>query len=115
MIYQCSDGGGPLLVAFPQEITVAECAAMLRWLSENRIDSFIEVGVPAGTQVAHKQGISADTHSDTAVVFGTERDFVLAVFLHRPTWLPWEESAPLISDIATATYNYYNPDQQVAP
>jgi hypothetical protein len=115
MIYQCSAGGGPLLVAFPQEITVSECDEMLRWLSENRIDSFVEVGVPAGAQVGHKQGISADTHSDAAIVFGSERDFVLAVFLYRPTWLPWEESAPLISDIATAAYNYFNPTDPVVP
>ena len=115
MIYYCSEGGGPLLVAFPEEVTVPECHEMLDWMSQNRIDSFIEVGVPAGTRVAHKQGISADTHSDAAIVFGAERNFILAVFLHRPTWLPWEESAPLISDIATATYNYFNPNRQMAP
>jgi len=115
MLYQCSEGGGPLLVAFPEEVTIPECDEMLDWMSHNRIDSFIEVGVPAGTRVAHKQGISADTHSDAAIVFGPERDFILVVFLYRPNWLPWEESAPLISDIATATYNYFNPNQQLAP
>ena len=88
---------------------------MIDCLSGNRIDSFVEVGVPAGTQVAHKEGISADTHSDAAIVYGPEGRFVLAVFLHRPNWLPWEESAPLISDIASATYNYFNPNQQLQP
>ena len=109
MIYQCSKGGGPLLVAFPSDVSPAECDDMVDWMAQNRIDSFVEVGVPADTRVAHKQGISADTHADAAIVFGPECDFVLVVFLHRPNWLPWEESAPLISDIATATYNYYNP------
>jgi hypothetical protein len=109
MIYQCSQGGGPLAVAFPDQVTEAECAEMLNLMGSNRIDSFIEVGVPADTRVAHKQGINADTHSDAAIVYGPTGDFVLAVFLHRPSWLPWEESAPLISDIATATYNYFNP------
>ena len=109
MIYQCSAGGGPLAVAFSDEVTAAECNEMIELMSRNRIDSFIEVGVPAETQVAHKQGINADTHADAGIVYGPSRDFVLVVFLHRPTWLPWEESAPLISDIATATYNYFNP------
>ena len=111
MIYQCSDGGGTLAVAFPEEVTAAECAEMLDLMSRNRIDSFIEVGVPADTRVAHKQGINADTHADAAIVYGPTGDFVLVVFLYRPNWLPWEESAPLISDIATVTYNYFNPLQ----
>jgi beta-lactamase class A len=111
MIYQCSRGGGTLMVAHTDAFTVDECKQMIEWMSANRIDSLIEAGVPVGTKVAHKHGFAGDTHADAALVFSPGGDFVLVVYLHRSQWLEWEESAPLISDIATATYNYLNPVQ----
>ncbi|MBL7064429.1 MAG: serine hydrolase [Anaerolineae bacterium] len=109
MIYQCSHGGGALMMVYPDFFTAGECAQMIEWMSMNRIDSLIEVGVPVGTDVAHEHGWTGDTQADAALVFGPGGDFVLVVFLHRPGWLEWEEGAPLIADIATATYNYFNP------
>jgi hypothetical protein len=111
MIYQCSHGGGALMVAYPEAFTVDECSQMIEWLSANRIDSLIEAGVPVGTKVAHKHGWTGDTHADAALVFSPGGDFVLVVFLYRPEWLEWEEGNPLIIDLATATYNYFNPVQ----
>jgi beta-lactamase class A len=111
MIYQCSRGGGALMVAHPDAFTVDECKQMIEWMSANRIDSLVEAGVPVGTKVAHKHGFTGDTHADAALVFSPGGDFVLVVYLHRSQWLEWEESAPLISDVATATYNYFNPVQ----
>lgn len=111
MIYQCSHGGGALMVAYPGAFTAAECSHMIEWMSKNRIDSLIEAGLPAGTRLAHRHGWTGDTHADAGLVFSPGGDFVLVVFLHRPKWLEWEESAPLISDIAMATYNYFNPTQ----
>lgn len=108
MVYQCSRGGGGLMVAYPGAFTAEECAQMIEWMSLNRIDSLIEVGVPSGTKVAHKQGVAGDTHADAGLVFGPRHDFVLVTFLYRPDWLPWEESAPLITDITTAAYNFFN-------
>jgi beta-lactamase class A len=109
MIYECSQGGGALLVAHPGDFTTDECNQMIDWMSKNRIDSLTEAGVPVGTKVAHKHGFSGDTHADAALVFSPSGDFVLASFLYRPQWLEWEESAPLIADIASVTYNYFNP------
>ena len=111
MIYQCSQGGGTLLVAYPNDLTAEECSQMIEWMSTNQIDSLTEAGVPVGTKVAHKHGFTGDTHADAALVFSSGGDFVLVVFLYRPEWLEWEESAPLIADIATLTYNYFNPAQ----
>jgi beta-lactamase class A len=109
MVYQCSQGGGALMAAYPDDLTTEECSQMIDWMSLNRIDSLIETGIPVGTRMAHKHGFTGDTHADAALVFSPSGDFVLVVFLHRPQWLEWEESAPLIADIATATYNYFNP------
>ncbi len=111
MIYQCSRGGGTLAAAYPGDLTADECSQMLEWMSRNRIDSLIEAGVPVGTRVAHKHGFTGDTHADAALVFSPGGDFVLVAFLYRPQWLEWEESAPLIADFATATYNHFNPVQ----
>jgi hypothetical protein len=84
---------------------------MIDAMSTTRTDNLVEVGIPAGTELAHKQSFTGDTHADAAFVFSPGGDFVLVVFLYRPEWLAWEESAPLIADIATATYNYFNPVQ----
>lgn len=111
MIYQCSRGGGALIMTYPDSLRAEECQEMINWMSQNRIDSLIEAGVPAGTQVAHKHGWTGDTHADAGLLFTPGGDFVLVVFLYRPQWLEWEESAPLFADIATATYNYFNPSR----
>jgi beta-lactamase class A len=109
MLYQCSHGGGALMVAYPGAFTVEECQEGLEMMTENVIGSLIEAGVPEGTSVAHKHGWIGDTHADAAIVFSPGGDFVLTVFLYYPGWLEWDLSNPLISDIATATYNYFNP------
>jgi hypothetical protein len=111
MIYQCSHGGGALMAAYPGAFTADECDQMIEWMSGNYIDSLIEAGLPVGTQLAHKHGWTGDTHADAGIVFSPGGDFVLAVFLYRPVYLVWDESAPLIADIATAAYNYFNPLQ----
>lgn len=112
MIYQCSRGGGALQVAYPGAFTVDECRQMIEWMSGNHVDGLIEAGVPEGTQVAHKHGWIEDTHGDAALVLTPGGDFVLVVFLCRPNqWLMWDEASPLMADIATATYNYFNPPQ----
>lgn len=111
MIYQCSHGGGALMIAYPDAFTVDECNQMIEWMDTNHIDSLTEAGVPVGTKVVHKHSFTGDTHADAAIVFSPGDDFVLVTFLYRPEWLEWEESAPLIADIATATYNYFNSAQ----
>ncbi len=108
MIYQCSQGGGALLAAYPEQFTASECGRMIEWMQTNQTDSLIEAGVPVETPVAHKHGFTSDAHADAALVFSPGGEFVLIIFLHQPEWLAWENSAPLIADIATATYNYFN-------
>jgi beta-lactamase class A len=109
MIYQCSHGSGTLMVVYPGAFTASECNEMIEWMSVNRTNSLIEAGVPVGTKVAHKRGFTGDTHADASIVFSPGGDFVLVVYLHRSQWLEWNESALLIANIATATYNYFNP------
>ncbi len=109
MIYQCSRGGGTLLALYPNELTPEECGMQLEIMKQNKINSLIETGIPPDTPLAHKHGWIGDTHADAGIVFSPQGDFVLVIYLYNPGWLEWEQSAPLISDIATAVYNYFNP------
>ena len=108
MIYQCSQGGGALILNYPDSVTPEECREMIRWMTRNPVEDLIQAGVPAGTRVAHKHGWTSDTHADAGIVFTPGGDYVLVIFLHRSDWLEWDEGAPLIGDISTATYNYFN-------
>lgn len=109
MIYQCSQGGGALMAAYPGDYTAEECQQMLDIMAQNRIGSLIEAGLPPGTRLAHKHGWGPDTHADAGIVFSPGGDFVLVVYLYNPVWLEWGVSNPLVNNIATATYNYFNP------
>ena len=108
MIYQCANGGGTLIAAYPDELTADECQAMLDIMSQNRIGALIEAGVPEGTRVAHKHGWVGDTHGDAGIVFTSGGDYVLCVYLYHKDWLEWEVSSPLMARVSEATYNYFN-------
>jgi beta-lactamase class A len=108
MIYQCANGGGALIAAYPDDLTSDECQTMLEIMSQNKIGAFIEAGVPEGTRVAHKHGWVGDTHGDAGIVFSPGGDYVLCVYLHHKDWLEWDVSTPLIARISEATYNYFN-------
>jgi beta-lactamase class A len=108
MIYQCANGGGTLIAAYPDELTPDECQAMLDMMSQNRVGALIEAGVPDGTQVAHKHGWVGDSHGDAGIVFTPGGDYVLCIYLYHTDWLEWEVSSPLMAHISEATYKYFN-------
>ena len=108
MIYQCAQGGGTLIAAYPDELTPDECQAMLDMMSQNHIGALIEAGVPEGTRVAHKHGWVGDTHGDAGIVFTPGGDYVLCIYLYHQGWLEWEVSSPLMARISEATYKYFN-------
>jgi hypothetical protein len=58
--------------------------------------------------VAHRHGWINDTHGDAGIVYTPNGNFVIVMFAHKPGWLPWELSSPMLADIARATYNYFN-------
>src|SRR5262249_18729104 len=55
-IYECSEYGSGLAAIAPESYTQHECKEMVELLSGNVIGRMIELGVPAGTRVAHKNG-----------------------------------------------------------
>jgi len=111
MIYYCAEGtGGTLLAVYPDQITQEECQQILDFMSQNRIGSLIEAGVPPETPLAHRHGWISDTHADAGVVSTPGGDYVIVTYLYRPEWLEWETSSPLLTEISRATYNYFNFD-----
>ena len=110
MLYYCTQDGGTLLAAFPDELTPSECEAIITAMMGNRADSLLEDGIPPETAVAHRHGWISDTHGDAGVVFTDGGDYVIVTMLYKPNWLEWEISSPLIADISRATYNYFNFD-----
>ena len=115
-IYDCARFDSGLRAIHPTDITQNECQQMINLLSSNRIDRLIELGVPSGTQVAHKNGWGPPgTTGDAAIIFTPGGDYVLSIFtyervtndIHLPTLDSWE----LIEEVSRLTYNYFNPGQ----
>lgn len=116
MIYQCSEGGGTLMVAYPGQFTPEECAQMLEIMKLNiitdaeGIPTLLRGGLPEGTPFAHKHGWDFDTRADASIAFTPGGDFVLVVFLNTPQeWVEWDQANVIMVDIARAAYNYFNP------
>ena len=110
-LYYGAQGGGFLHAIYPQQITPAKCQAILAGLERHAINPLLASGMPAGTRVAHKHGWSGATHANVALVYGPQADFVLAVYLHQPAWLVWNESTPTFATIGQLVYRFYNGDE----
>lgn len=109
-IYQCAyQNTGPLLSNFGGAYEPRECRQMLHVMSNNNVDALLKAGVPAETRVAHKHGWIADTHSNAAVIFTPNRDYVMVAMMHQPNWLNFQESLPIIAESSRLVYNTYNP------
>jgi beta-lactamase class A len=115
MIYQCSQGGGALMVAYPGSFAPEECQQMLDIMKGNvitdaeGIPTLLRGGLPDGTPLAHKHGWDFDTRADASIAFTPGGDFVLVVFLNTPqAWVDWNVANGIMVDLARAAYNYFN-------
>ena len=111
-LYQCAQGGGTLLMMYPDKVTPEKCNQMIDHLSKDKIGVFIQGGVPEGTKVVHKHGWDPGiyhTYGDVAIVYTPGGNYVLTIFLWQSNWLDWDTGSKTISDISKAVYNYFNP------
>jgi beta-lactamase class A len=116
-LYDCAEYGSGLRAAYPNEFTQAECKQLIELLSGNIIGHMIELGVPEGSRVAHKNGWGAYgagyNDSDAAIIYTPGGNYVLVVYIWERlaeghqigSLLPWQA----IETISRITYNYYNP------
>lgn len=114
-IYDCAYHDSGLRAVYSEDITQRECQQMLELMRGNHIDRLIELGLPPGTQFAHKNGWGFETSADAGIVFSPGGDYVISIFTWErdldgnllPTLASWE----LIEEISRLTWNYFNPDQ----
>ncbi|MGH2537948.1 MAG: serine hydrolase, partial [Candidatus Promineifilaceae bacterium] len=112
MIYYCAEGGGALLAVYPEDVTPAECQAILDLMVLNEEGNLIRYGVPGDTPVSHKHGWALSTHADAGIVFSPGGDFVIVEYLYQASdWLLADVSFPILREIARASYNYFNADE----
>lgn len=112
-IYDCANHDSGLRAIDPDNITQTECQQMLEVLSGNRINRLLELGLPEGTEIAHKNGWGPETTGDAGIVFSPGGDYVIAVYAWEPdldnngvmTIQAWE----MIEEISRLVYNYFNP------
>ncbi len=112
MIYQCSNGGGALLAAFPGQFTPDECRTMIDYLSANLVGPiFITGGSEPDGVVAHKHGwdtLPLTNVADAALVFTPTANYALTIFIHQADTMLFDDANRLIISLARAVYNYFD-------
>jgi len=118
-LYDCAQYGSGLAAAAPEQFTQTECQQMLELLSGNIIGRLIELGVPQGTRVAHKNGWAPGNQSwnnnDVGIVFTPGGNYILVIY----TWerlLPGQQVGnialwEIMEGVSRIVYNYFNPSQ----
>jgi hypothetical protein len=112
MIDQCSQGGGALLVVYPNEYSPIECRALIDLLQANApadIPALLASGLPVQAQIAHRPGGTFDTRGDAALVRSPGGNYILVVFLNTAAQnFDWNTANAIMADLSRATYNYFN-------
>lgn len=119
-LYDCSEYGSGLRTIYPDAYTQTECKQMVELLSGNVIGRLLELGIPPGTRLAHKNGWGGTARdganvSDAGIVYSPGGNYIIAVYI-------WESRAnqdgigsldtwKAVEGISRITYNYFNPDQ----
>jgi beta-lactamase class A len=118
MIYQCSRGGGPLTLIYPDALNADECQLIIDYMVANQLSGeedvpvLIAAGLPNGIVTAHKHGWVADTRADAALVFTPGGDYVLVIYLYNPGWVDWEQTNSIMTQISKLVYAFFNPPPQ---
>ncbi|WP_119066769.1 serine hydrolase [Aggregatilinea lenta] len=113
-IYDCAEYGSGLKAVYPDAYTQQECSQMIEVMSGNRIDRLMELGIPLGTRIAHKNGWGTETTGDAGIVYAPNGPYIFVMY----TWerdldgnnLPTIDSWVLLEEASRLTYNYFNPE-----
>ncbi len=115
-IYDCAKYGSGLQTIFEGEITQTECQAMLEIMRGTHFLNMMELGVPEGTDIAHKVGYVDDTSGDVGIVMTPGGDYVFVMYI-------WEEGGrgdgllfdsfkwDMFANVNRIVYNYFNPTE----
>lgn len=114
MLHDCTQGGGGLLLVYPDTITPEECQAMLDLLKLNPGGADMLIAGMPEQQVtfAHKHGYGFDIHGDAGIVYSEGGNYIFVMYLSDPgvDWLVADLTFPVMQEISRITYNYFNAD-----
>ena len=115
-LYACSQGVQETpLAQINGELTSDGCTAVIDLLARNNLGSLLEAGVPEDVPVAHKHGWIGDTHGDAGLILAEDAPYVMVVLLHKPGWLEWGDSSPLIAEMSRLAYGHFTDPQSLYP
>ena len=106
-IVQCSEGGGTLLAAYPDQLTADECKQMIEFMDLNKKNILLETGLPPGVHFVHKHGFVDDSHGDVAAVWSPAGPYIISVYLWKNGWVEWPLSSSLMADASKAAWDYF--------
>ena len=102
------------MAIYPEDFTQTECQQMIELMSGNRIDRLIELGLPEGTQLAHKI-VAGPVRAPTRASSSHRQGLRVGDHIYEPdtdaNFLPTIASWELIEEISRLTYNYFDPGQ----
>ncbi len=118
-LYDCAEYGSGLRAIYPDDFTQKKCQQMIELLSGNVIGRLIELGVPVGTRVAHKNGWGGTPQaganvSDAAIVFTPGGNYIVSVYIwekYNNNGLGSIDSWRAVEGLSRLVYNYFNPDK----
>lgn len=109
MIYECAEGRGQLVAAFPGELQPEECATLLFYMTHDQMRDLLWAGLPGPDDawILHHYGLTATHHGDVALVWGPTGPYVIAVYLAQPGWLDWDLSRRTMSEISRIVWSFF--------
>lgn len=108
MLWQCSKGEGPMLLAFEDAPFTAEnCKAVLDAVASSPFDGLIQAG-SGNAQVAQRMNWDPNNHGASALVQAGDRSYVVSVLLHGQDALDWSNTSSIITDIARLAAGFFS-------
>jgi hypothetical protein len=109
MLWQCSNGQGPMLLAMDDEnpFTPESCKAVLDGVASSPFNGLIEAG-SGDAQVVQRLNWDPNNHGASALVQAGDRSYVVSVLLHSPNALDWSNTSPIITDIARIANGFFS-------
>jgi hypothetical protein len=111
MLYECSQGKGPLLENFAGEYTAEECSHLIDLMGGNEVGPIFIGGGSPEARVAHKHGwdlLPLNNVGDAALVYTPGGNYAMAVYANREEPVGFEYANRLLISLARGVYNYFN-------
>ncbi len=107
MLWQCSRGEGPMLLAFDEQpFTADACKAVLDAVASSPFDGLIAAG-SGDAQVTQRMNWDPNNHGASALVQAGDHSYVVSVLLHSQSALEWADTSPIITDIARLAAGFF--------